>query len=163
MKTSWCLTTLKDISLSIQYGYTASAIEQSTGVKQGRKEIETRATGNQQSMRNIAQKAFSAIEIPYAPLKEQKEIVCRIESLFKLADNIEQQYQQAEVDLETLNQSILAKAFRGELVPQNPNDEPASVLLERIKTERDKAKPKKSKTKKRSSNKQSKQLNIPGI
>ena len=33
MKTSWCLTTLKDISLSIQYGYTASAIEQSTGVK----------------------------------------------------------------------------------------------------------------------------------
>ena len=96
------------------------------------------------------------------PLKEQKEIVRRIESLFKLADNIEQQYQQAETDLDTLNQSILAKAFRGELVPQNPNDEPASVLLEKIKAEREKAKPKKTK-KKKSSNKKDKQLDIPGI
>ena len=130
--------------------------------RQGRKEIETRATGNQQSMRNIAQKAFSAIEIPYAPPKEQKEIVRRIESLFKLADNIEQQYQQAEIDLETLNQSILAKAFRGELVPQDPNDEPASVLLERIKEERDRAKPKETK-KKKSSKKKDKQLDIPRI
>ena len=100
--------------------------------------------------------------IPLAPLKEQKEIVRRIESLFKLADSIEQQYQQAEVDLETLNQSILAKAFRGELVPQDPNDEPASVLLERIKEERDRAKPKETK-KKKSSKKKDKQLDIPGI
>ncbi len=38
--------------------------------------------------------------------------------------------------LDQLDQSILAKAFRGELVPQDPNDEPASVLLERIRTER---------------------------
>jgi type I restriction enzyme, S subunit len=100
------------------------------------------------------------------PIKEQKEIVRCIESLFKLADNIEQQYQQAETNLETLNQSILAKAFRGELVPQDPNDEPASVLLERIRAERDRAtaKPKNSKTeKKRSSEKEDKQLGIPGI
>ena len=39
-------------------------------------------------------------------------------------------------DFKRLEQSILAKAFRGELVPQNPNDEPASVLLERIRAER---------------------------
>ena len=38
--------------------------------------------------------------------------------------------------MDKLTQSILAKAFRGELVPQDPNDEPASVLLERIKGER---------------------------
>ena len=103
--------------------------------------------------------------VPIAPLEEQKEIVRRIESLFKLADSIEQQYQQAEIDLETLNQSILAKAFRGELVPQDPNDEPASVLLERIREERDKAKAtaKKSKTKKKSSKKKDKQLGIPGM
>jgi type I restriction enzyme S subunit len=37
------------------------------------------------------------------------------------------------VHVEKLTQSILAKAFRGELVPQDPNDEPASVLLERIR------------------------------
>ena len=106
-----------------------------------------------------------ALPIPIPSVEEQKEIVRRIESLFKLADSIEQQYQQAEIDLETLNQSILAKAFRGELVPQDPNDEPASVLLERIKEERDRAKKFKTKTtkKKKSSNKQDKQLGIPGI
>ena len=44
--------------------------------------------------------------------------------------------------MDRLTQSILAKAFRGELVPQEPNDEPASVLLERIKMERVKQEPK---------------------
>ena len=44
--------------------------------------------------------------------------------------------------MDKLTQSILAKAFRGELVPQDPNDEPASVLLERIKVERTKQEPK---------------------
>jgi type I restriction enzyme, S subunit len=39
--------------------------------------------------------------------------------------------------IEHLDQAILAKAFRGELVPQDPNDEPASVLLERIRTSRE--------------------------
>ncbi len=41
--------------------------------------------------------------------------------------------------MDKLTQSILAKAFRGELVPQNPNDEPASVLLKRIKAEKEKS------------------------
>ena len=119
-------------------------------------QIEKKKTQTAQS--NIFQGRIKILGIPFAPFKEQKEIVRRIESLFKLADNIEQQYQQAEADLEALNQSILAKAFRGELVLQDPDDEPASVLLERIKAEREKAKPKKSKSKK-----QDKQLDIPGI
>jgi type I restriction enzyme, S subunit len=38
--------------------------------------------------------------------------------------------------IDHLDQAVLAKAFRGELVPQDPNDEPASVLLERIRAER---------------------------
>ena len=125
-------------------------------------EIPLRSTSG---VNNINSCETKKLHIPLAPLEEQKEIVRRIESLFKLADNIEQQYQQAEAQLETLNQSILAKAFRGELVPQDPDDEPASALLERIKDERDRANKSKNKTtkKKRSSKKQDKQLDIPGI
>ncbi len=125
-----------------------------------------KASGSRVVLPKANQKQVYSIPVPILPLLEQKEIVRRIESLFKLADKIEQQYQQAEIDLETLNQSILAKAFRGELVPQDPNDEPASVLLERIREERDRAKAtaKKSKSKKKSNNnKQDKQLDIPGI
>ena len=104
------------------------------------------------------------ITIPLAPLEEQKEIVHRIESLFKIADTIEQQYQQAEADLETLNQSILAKAFRGELVPQDPNDEPASVLLERIREEKAKQnKSKKGQSRKKTKVFEANQLTLPGM
>jgi len=70
-----------------------------------------------------------------------------------------------------LNQSILAKAFRGELVPQDPNDEPASVLLERIRAEREKLDTKKKakgKTEKKSRKAkpdaaEPKQLSLPGF
>ena len=58
--------------------------------------------------------------------------------MFKLADQIEARFAKAKARVDQLTQSILAKAFRGELVPQDPNDEPASVLLERIKAERTK-------------------------
>jgi len=75
--------------------------------------------------------------IPLPPLAEQLEIVNRVQTLFKTADQIEQRYQKARTYIDQLTQSILAKAFRGELVPQDPNDEPASVLLERIRAERE--------------------------
>lgn len=73
--------------------------------------------------------------LPIPPLPEQKEIVRRVEALFALADQIEACYTKGKAYVDKLTQSILAKAFRGELVPQDPNDEPASVLLERIKAE----------------------------
>jgi len=73
--------------------------------------------------------------------------------------------------LNKLNQSILAKAFRGELVPQDPNDEPASVLLERIRAEREKLNTKKKakgKTEKKSRKPkpepaEPEQLSLPGF
>lgn len=66
------------------------------------------------------------------PLAEQQEIVRRVEALFKTADALEARYRTAKAHVDKLTQSILAKAFRGELVPQDPNDEPASALLQRI-------------------------------
>ncbi|NMM49838.1 restriction endonuclease subunit S [Marinigracilibium pacificum] len=73
----------------------------------------------------------------YYPGKfEQDEIVCRIDKLFSVADSIETQYNSLKDKIDNLPQAILQKAFKGELVPQDPNDEPASVLLERIKGEK---------------------------
>jgi type I restriction enzyme S subunit len=63
-------------------------------------------------------------------------VVRRVEQLFAFADQLEARVKAAQVRIDRLTQSILAKAFRGELVPQDPNDEPASVLLERIKAQR---------------------------
>lgn len=74
------------------------------------------------------------LSIPELP--EQQEIVRSVEQLFAFADKIEARYNKAKAMLDKLPQSILAKAFRGELVPQDPNDEPASVLLERIRAEK---------------------------
>ena len=69
-------------------------------------------------------------------LKEQTEIVRRVEELFAYADRIEARYQTARARVDKLTPAILAKAFRGGLVPQDPSDEPASVLLERIRASR---------------------------
>ena len=72
------------------------------------------------------------------PLPEQREILRRVESLFHFADTVAKQIAAATEQEKDLTQSILAKAFRGELVPQDPADEPASELLKRIAAEREK-------------------------
>ncbi|GAA4012158.1 hypothetical protein GCM10022631_25030 [Deinococcus rubellus] len=76
------------------------------------------------------------IEVYFPSLPEQTEIVRRVEALFAIADRIEARYQSALTTFNRLTPALLAKAFRGELVPQDPNDEPASVLLERIRAAR---------------------------
>jgi type I restriction enzyme S subunit len=76
---------------------------------------------------------LKTILVPLPSVSEQREIVRRVEALFKTANMLEARYQTAKAHVDKLTQSILAKAFRGELVPQDPNDEPASALLERIK------------------------------
>ncbi|MBE5188036.1 restriction endonuclease subunit S [Vibrio parahaemolyticus] len=72
------------------------------------------------------------LPIALPPVEEQKEIVRLVDQYFAFADTIEAQVKKAQARVDNLTQSILAKAFRGELVPQDPNDEPADKLLERI-------------------------------
>ena len=81
------------------------------------------------------------IQIPLPPLPEQRRIVQEIESRLSVCDKIEESIDHSLKQSEALRQSILKKAFEGKLVPQDPNDEPASVLLARIKAEREKNKP----------------------
>ncbi|MFN4887405.1 MAG: restriction endonuclease subunit S [Pseudanabaena sp.] len=79
-------------------------------------------------------------QIQLPSLEEQKEIVRRVEKMFAKIDKMEEEYQKAAKLCDRLEQATLAKAFRGELVPQDPNDEPASVLLEQVKKEKEKGK-----------------------
>jgi type I restriction enzyme S subunit len=76
-------------------------------------------------------------------LIEQKRIVQEIESRLSVCDKIEESIKQGLAQAEALRQSILKKAFEGKLVPQDPNDEPASKLLERILEEKIKSSKKK--------------------
>jgi len=82
---------------------------------------------------NISPSEIEAMLTPLPPLKEQREIVRRVQELFAWADSLEARYQKARAHFDKLAQATLAKAFRGELVPQDPNDEPASELLARIR------------------------------
>ena len=74
--------------------------------------------------------------LPLPPVEEQTEIVRRVETLFAFADRLEARLAQAQTAATRLTPALLAKAFRGELVPQDPNDEPAAELLRRLLAER---------------------------
>jgi type I restriction enzyme S subunit len=74
--------------------------------------------------------------IPLPPLKEQEMIAGETEKLLSLIEKTEKMLDSELKRSKSLRQSILKKAFEGKLVPQDQNDEPASVLLERIKAEK---------------------------
>lgn len=75
-----------------------------------------------------------ALQVPLPSLPEQNEIVRRIDALFEFAGQIESRHDTALRQVDRLTSLTLAKAFRGELVPQDPTDEPASALLAKLNT-----------------------------
>jgi type I restriction enzyme S subunit len=85
---------------------------------------------------NVNGTKLRQLAIPVMPNDEQVEIVQRINSAFAWIDRLATQAISARKLIDHLDHAILAKAFRGELVPQDPNDEPASVLLEGIRSAR---------------------------
>jgi len=102
-------------------------------------------------------KILKSLEFPVPPLEKQAEVVRKVNQLFAHADRIEQQVNNALARVNNLTQSILAKAFRGELTEQWRKDNPelisgensAEALLERIKAERAEVKPAKKTRSKR--------------
>jgi type I restriction enzyme S subunit len=92
--------------------------------------------GSQVTITNISQESLGGVLLPIPPNGEQREIVWEIERRFSVADEVEKVVEQSLKQAERLRQSILKGAFEGKLVPQDPTDEPAEKLLERIKVEK---------------------------
>ncbi len=89
---------------------------------------------------NVTTVTVGNIKVPVPSYNEQEYIIEILEQYLSVADKIENAIEQSIKQSNRLRQSILKKAFEGKLVPQNPDDEPAEKLLERIKIERAKTK-----------------------
>ncbi|MGV3557270.1 restriction endonuclease subunit S [Larkinella arboricola] len=90
---------------------------------------ETRGSAGQL---NISLSQCRNFLFPVPPMAEQQEIVRRVNALFAYVDAVEARCQTARAQLDRLPAATLDRAFRGELVPQNPDDEPALLLLKRL-------------------------------
>ena len=97
----------------------------------GRSQI-VAAASSSTGLHTLSVSKIGSLTLRMPSLEDQAEIVRRVEALFALADHIEARCIAAHAQARRLNPLVLAKAFRGELVPQDPNDEPASALLARI-------------------------------
>lgn len=85
---------------------------------------------------HIGKAGLSRTYIPVPPITEQPKILKKIQAGFDAANRLQHEADRCLALVNRLEASLLAKAFRGELVPQDPNDKPASVLLDRIRAER---------------------------
>ena len=102
-------------------------------------DIEKRKSGISDSGLNLTQQGFLEMPVPLCPTQEQGRIAMTLASYFSVADATSQSSISSLRRIGRLRQSILKWAFEGKLVDQDSNDEPASVLLERIKSEREAA------------------------
>ena len=98
--------------------------------------IDLAALSDGSNVPQLNHKDIDPLPFPLPPLPEQQAIVSEVESRLSVTDEVEKTIAVELKRAEQLRQSILKKAFSGELAPQDPNDEPASVLLERIKAEK---------------------------
>jgi type I restriction enzyme S subunit len=85
---------------------------------------------------NINARKIERFPVPLAPETEMTQVLSKIETLFTQAQEIESQIKSASHSIDMSAQSLMNVAFRGELVPRDPTDEPASVALERIRAQR---------------------------
>ena len=91
------------------------------------------------AQKNLNLKVLSDLAVPLPPLAEQRRIVAEVERRLSIIQQAEAAVEANLARAERLRQSILKQAFSGKLVPQDPDDEPASMLLERIRAEREAA------------------------
>ena len=105
-------------------------------IKSVRTRIEAYAPATAQ--KNINLTTLENLVVPLCSLPEQQVLVDKLEAVFSEMEKQKEEIDNQLMTANALRQSILKKAFTGQLVPQDPNDEPASVLLDRIRAEREK-------------------------
>lgn len=98
-------------------------------------DIEGMKTGISESGVNLTQDKFTALAIPIPPLEEQRALVTMARAAVRRCDAFLAAQSDLVASQAALGQALLAKAFRGELVPQDPNDEPAQTTLAQPKPE----------------------------
>ena len=96
-----------------------------------------RINGNGIGLQGLSSNALHNIIVPVPPVEEQKRIVDNIDSVLSLIEQIESHKQSLSSQIDNIKSKILDLAIHGKLVPQDPNDEPASILLERIRAEKE--------------------------
>ena len=116
--------------------------------RHGRHYIST-VRSQQVGQANVNGTKLAAMPLALPPLAEQQRIVAEVERRLSVVQQAEAAVDASLQRAERLRQSILKRAFSGELVPQDPDDEPASALLERIRTQREVEQEAASATKKR--------------
>ncbi len=127
---------LSDKTLRIKFdGFSQEYFLQYLASRIGRRQIMRLSTGNQESMRNIGQDRIRSITVPICSAVEADVVIERLAEKLSVVDQLELTLTTSLQQAEALRQSILKKAFSGQLVPQDPSDEPASKLLERIQLE----------------------------
>lgn len=100
-----------------------------------RKQIEFAAKSTS-GVNNINSGELQNLIIPLPSVEEQEDLISGLDSMLAIINSTEFEIDQQLAKAETLRQSILKKAFSGQLVPQDPNDEPTSELLARIQAEK---------------------------
>lgn len=117
----------------------------SAPIQRQRIELTAKSTSG---VNNINAEELRALPLQFPKLQEQAEIVRRVETLFAFADRLEARLKTAQAATERLTPALLAKAFRGELVPQDPADEPAAELLKRLAEQRSSLPPSRTRNRK---------------
>ena len=123
----FCIRNNNGLMSQIYLAYLLSA-------RQSYKNLSLRVHGATRPRINTTQ--LKELPIPLCSTEEQHQIVQEIESRLSVAEHLEKTVEESLRQAEVLRQSILQRAFTGQLVPQDPNDEPAAELLKRIQEEK---------------------------
>ena len=127
----------KSLRLTVADGVNKAWLQKCLSSASVRHAISSVATGTSDSMRNISQQKLYGLRLPMPPAQEQDRMLLELEERESTIDVLPSWLSSSIGRGGRLRQSILKRAFEGKLVPQDPSDEPASVLLACVKRERE--------------------------